>query len=69
MYSSETKKLRLKDLKRDDIVWSDYFKCYLTFEEREEEGDYLFKFTHKTGLAILQYDNISEVPSLIKELF
>lgn len=69
MYSSQTKKLRLIDLKRDDIVWSDYFKCYLRFEEREEDGDYLFKFTHKTGWAILQYDNISEVPSLIKELF
>ena len=69
MYSSQTKKLRLIDLKKHDVVWSEYFKCYLMFEEREEDGDYLFRFLHNSGWAILQYDNIVEPPSLIKELF
>jgi len=68
MSQKKTEKLSIHTLKKGQVVWSNYFKTYVQFVEREEDGDYIFKFLAKKGYCILYGDDIREPDPLIKEL-
>ncbi len=67
---SETKSLEIKysELQEGQIVWSEYFKCYVEYQGQDTDSDYCFKFLHKDGYCIVYASKLYEPPSLIKEL-
>lgn len=68
MSKAKIKKLALRDLTQGQIVWSNYFECYVEFIGKDFDEDALFKFVGKSGYCILLTDEISEPEGLMKEL-
>jgi hypothetical protein len=68
MSEKKTKEIRLEDLKIGDVYWSNYYEQCIILAQIEEHGDCIFYLTLKDGLCIPRLDNISEAPSLLKEL-
>jgi hypothetical protein len=61
--------VKLCELKLNQVVWSDYFKTYIIFVERDYDGDYIFKYLQKAGYCcIMNSTDIFEPEGLIKEL-
>ena len=68
MLKEKSKALKLWDLKEGQVVWSDYFKAYVVFVERDYDDEYIFKYLHKKGYCIIHSSDVSEPEGLIKEL-
>lgn len=68
MSEAKIEKLTLWSLKQGQIVWSNYFECYVEFLERDSDEEFLFKFIGKSGYCILNTNDISEPIGLMKEL-
>ena len=68
MSEKKTTKVRLVDLKRDQIVWSEYFNSYVMYKGLDFDEDFIFEYVGKKGYCIIIDSDIYDPPSLIKEL-
>lgn len=68
MPKTETKRLALRDLVPEQIIWSDRWNCCLRYVGKDFDGDHLFKFLHKEGFCVIIETAVYEPPSLLKEL-
>jgi hypothetical protein len=68
MYEEKAKKLNLCELEYGQIVWSEYFNCYVEYAGRDFDEDFCFRFLHKDGYCIIYSSEIYEPSDLIKEL-
>jgi hypothetical protein len=68
MFEEKAKKLNLCELEYGQIVWSEYFKCYVVYAGKDFDEDFCFKFFHKDGYCIIYSSGIYDAPSLLKEL-
>lgn len=68
MHTTEGKRLALRDLVPEQIIWSDRWNCCLKYVGKDFDGDHLFKFLHKEGFCVIIETAVYEPPSLLKEL-
>lgn len=68
MSEKKTVKVRLKDLKKDQVVWSVCFNCYVIYKGIDFDEDFIFEYVGKKGYCIIIDSDIYDPPSLIKEL-
>lgn len=68
MSEAKSKKLTLWNLKQGQVVWSNYFMCYVEFIERDSNEEFLFKFIGKSGYCVLHTNDIVDPEGLMKEL-
>jgi hypothetical protein len=68
VFEKKAKKLNPSSLKKGEVVWSEYFRTYVKFVQKEEDGDLIFKFMFKKGYCVINSDSIFEPAPLIKEL-
>lgn len=55
-------------LQHGQVVWSEYFKCYVSYQGRDSDNDFIFKYLYKDHYCVIIGSDIYEPPSLIKEL-
>jgi hypothetical protein len=61
-------KINKNTLKQGQVVWSEYFKAYVSYVGRDFDEDFLFKYLNKEKYCVIIDSEIYEPPSLIKEL-
>lgn len=68
MSTTKTKKLNIQELVYGQVVWSEYFNCYVEYTGKDSDEDFCFKFLHKDGYCVIYSSEIYDPPDLIKEL-
>lgn len=68
MHTKKGTKVDKKTLQKGQVVWSEYFKAYVSYEGKDFDDDLLFKYLHKEKWCVIIDSEIYEPPSLIKEL-
>ena len=68
MYTTKSTKIDKTTLKIGQVVWSEYFKAYVSYEGKDFDEDLLFKFLHKERYCVIMDSEVYEPASLIKEL-
>lgn len=68
MYTKSGDKINKNTLQHGQVVWSEYFKDYVSYEGKDSDEDYIFKCLYKDKYCVIMDTDIYEPPSLIKEL-
>ncbi len=68
MYTKSCGKINKDTLQQGRVVWSAYFKDYISYQGIDSDGDFIFKYLHKDKYCVIMDTDIYEPPSLIKEL-
>jgi hypothetical protein len=68
MSEKKSESLKISNLEYQQVVWSSHFKTYVMYLGSDYDNEALFKFMFKDGYCVIEYSDIIEPSSLIKEL-